>query len=68
MDDNILDLGKILIVINDNPEDGITRNRYYFTFDIERLREMFDHEDHEISKTCEYDHVQEALYIYDTMF
>lgn len=59
---------RALIILNDDPTDGITRNRYYFTLDMPRLKEMFNHDDHEIEKSCEYEYVEEAIYIYDSMF
>lgn len=54
-----------IIKINHGLIGSRERNHYYFTCDIERLREMFEYENCEIEKTSEYEYVEEVISHYD---
>ncbi len=51
----------IIFKINFGNVGSRTRNHYYFYWDMYRLSEMYEHDNHEMSKTSEYDYVEEVL-------
>lgn len=53
-----------IIKINHGETGSRERNHYYFTRDIDRLREMFEYENHEIEKSIEAEYVEDVMHQY----
>ena len=52
---------KVLIIVNLGSIGSNTKNRYYFCYDLETLKQMFDDYDHELHKTNEPEYIEEAI-------